>query len=154
MSLRFPLLLLGGLLGLSVLVAIVALNVPASSSYLSYPNYTTSSPSAVGTVTSNLGTRADLYGSKWQAIELLKLFNANPNTARIVITASSNTGERLELIVDRSADTLERKHWDADGTGTSSLWKGSLQSRLQEAITGDGFNYGSGSTRGPNFRSI
>lgn len=150
---RYPRQLLGAFVAATLLLA----GVRAWSIYATMPapgpSSTTSAP-YVGTITANLGTRSDLYGSKWQGIELLERFNGNPNTARFVISANDGRGERLELVVDRSSDTLERKHWTTAGSGTSEVWKGNLKERLQQASSGDGFNYGSGTARGPLLSSI
>lgn len=100
-------------------------------------------------MTSSLGTRSNLYGSDWQGQELQTLLSSNPYTSRFVMTANNGSGERLELIADRNANTLERKHWDANGHGKSEIWKGDLMERLHQAASGSGFNYGSGSTRLP-----
>lgn len=92
-----------------------------------------------GVVTSTVDGRSDLYGSVWQAKELARLFDANPGIARFVITGTTN-GERLEIVADRNADILERKHWKADGHGTLERWKGDVISRVRNTANGGTFN--------------
>ena len=91
------------------------------------------------TLTFDLGTRSDSYGSTWQATELLSRIQQNPNATVIVITARDTSSDQLSVTADLRADRLIRRHVGPSGTSTQ-VWDGYLIDRIKSAAGGGSLN--------------
>ena len=139
---------------MAVVMANGSATAQEASTAKAFANARPKSDTSTDTVSKVLGTRPDVYGSEWQGRELQTMIASNPGSQRFVLSASDTKGERVEVTADLAANTLERKHWHADGHGTTDFWIGSVAERLQNASDGDGFNYGSTVLRLPKSSSF